>query len=378
MPKIISDLPHKPGENPFLVARGGFYRRWLQMINDLDLLEKTVATLTSTLDINWVPAWRELGTQFERLGDTEEKKGNKIQARELFLQAKTFYSIGRFPAEVSSLKAEVSRDCVRAYKKASKHLNPPIQDVEIDCGGIKIKAHYRTPKSETKVPAVLIMCGADVFKEDRGWAADMALNEGMASLVMDAPGTGENPFPWEPESVKAWEAAIDTLMDRAEIDPERVGAFGVSRGGYSVLQLAGTAPKKVKAVVAIAGHPFHNNPSKEDLDLIVETRNERAQFKFGEKDGPTWVPEWSECKEYETLKAWSLESLDLVDKISMPMLLINGDTDGLAPISNIHFMLEHGLPGLRSAKIYKNSGHCAFEHNSEWGPASFKWLAQNL
>ena len=378
MPKIISDLPHKPGENPFLVARGGFYRRWLQMINDLDLLEKTVATLTSTLDINWVPAWRELGNQFERLGDTEEKKGNKIQARELFLQAKTFYSIGRFPAEVSSLKAEVSRDCVRAYKKASKHLNPPIQDVEIDCGGIKIKAHYRTPKSETKVPAVLVMCGADVFKEDRGWAADMALNEGMASLVMDAPGTGENPFPWEPESVKAWEAAIDTLMDRAEIDPERVGAFGVSRGGYSVLQLAGTAPKKVKAVVAIAGHPFHNNPSKEDLDLIVETRNERAQFKFGEKDGPTWVPEWSERKEYETLKAWSLESLDLVDKISMPMLLINGDTDGLAPISNIHFMLEHGLPGLRSAKIYKNSGHCAFEHNSEWGPASFKWLAQNL
>jgi pimeloyl-ACP methyl ester carboxylesterase len=378
MPKIISDLPHKPGENPFLVARGGFYRRWLQMINDLDLLEKTVATLTSTLDINWVPAWRELGNQFESFGDIEEKKGNKTQARELFLQAKTFYSIGRFPAEVSNLKAEVSRDCVRAYKKASKHLNPPIQDVEIDCGGIKIKAHYRTPKSETKVPAVLVMCGADVFKEDRGWAADMALHEGMASLVMDAPGTGENPFPWEPESVKAWEAAIDTLMDRAEIDPERVGAFGVSRGGYSVLQLAGTAPKKVKAVVAIAGHPFHNNPSKEDLDLIVETRNERAQFKFGEKDGPTWVPEWSERKEYETLKAWSLESLDLVDKISMPMLLINGDTDGLAPISNIHFMLEHGLPGLRSAKIYKNSGHCAFEHNSEWGPASFKWLAQNL
>ena len=378
MVKLISELPHKPGENPFLVARGGFYRRWLQMINDLDLLEKTVATLTSTLDANWVPAWKKIGKQFESLGDIAEKKGDKIQARELFLQAKTFYSIGRFPAEVSTLKAEVSRDCVRAYKKASKHLNPPIQDVEIDCGGIKIKAHYRTPKSETKVPAVLIMCGADVFKEDRGWAADMALNEGMASLVMDAPGTGENPFPWEPESVKAWEAAIDTLMEQPEINPERVGAFGVSRGGYSVLQLAGTAPKKVKAVVAIAGHPFHNNPSKEDLDLIVETRNERAQFKFGEKDGPTWVPEWSERKEYETLKAWSLESLDLVDKISMPMLLINGDTDGLAPISNIHFMLEHGLPGLRSAKIYKNSGHCAFEHNSEWGPASFKWLAQNL
>ena len=31
------------------------------MINDLDLLEKTVATLTSTLDKNWVPVWKKIG-----------------------------------------------------------------------------------------------------------------------------------------------------------------------------------------------------------------------------------------------------------------------------------------------------------------------------
>jgi len=378
MTKSVSDLPHKPGENPFLVARGGFYRRWLQMINDLELLEKTVASLTSTVDTDWVPTWKKIGKQFEDLGDIEEKKGNTIAARELFLQSKTFYSIGRFPAEVSALKAEISRDCVRAYKKACQHLNPPIQEIKIDCDGLTIKAHFRTPKSKTKVPAVLVMCGADVFKEDRGWAADMALSEGMAALVMDAPGTGENPFPWEPGSVKAWEAAIDTLMQRPEIDSNRVGAFGVSRGGYSVLQLAGTAPNKVKAVVAIAGHPFHNSPSEGDMDLIVETRNERAQFKFGDQNGPTWVPHWSPEKEIGMSKTWSLQSLGLVEKMSMPMLLINGDTDGLAPVSNIYFMLEHGLPGLRSAKIYKNSGHCAFEHNSEWGPASFKWLAENL
>ena len=125
MTKSVSDLPHKPGENPFLVARGGFYRRWLQMINDLELLEKTVASLTSTVDTDWVPTWKKIGKQFEDLGDIEEKKGNTIAARELFLQSKTFYSIGRFPAEVSALKAEISRDCVRAYKKACQHLNPP-------------------------------------------------------------------------------------------------------------------------------------------------------------------------------------------------------------------------------------------------------------
>jgi len=117
-------------------------------------------------------------------------------------------------------------------------------------------------------------------------------------------------------------------MARKEVDASRVGAFGISRGGYSVLQLAGTAPTKVKSVVAVAGHPFHNEPSDQDMDEIVKTRNERAQFRFGQEDGPTWVPAWS--------------------------------------------------PEQESAKVYKGSGHCAFDHQPEWGPIAFQWLAKNM
>ena len=378
MNKKISDLPHVPGENPFIVARGGFYRRWLQMIDNLDEFEGVVAELETTLQHDWVPKWRELGRKYENLGDEAELTGNHQDARHQFLLAKTFYAIGRFPSEITDLKKEISADCSRAYQKASKHLDPALEVVEIVCNDLSIKAHFRVPEQSAPVPAVLIMCGADVFKEDRGWAAELALKNGLAALVMDAPGTGENQFPWAPESVVAWEAAIDYLMERPEIDQSRVGAFGISRGGYSVLQLAGTAPEKVKAVIAIAGHPFHNEPSEEEMKEILETRNERAKFRFGQEDGPTWVPNWSAEKEIAMSKDWSLESLGLVEKINMPVLMINGDQDGLAPASNIYFMLQSGKPGLRSAKIYKNSGHCAFDHQLEWGPIAFEWLAEKL
>ena len=374
----ISDLPHVPGENPFIVARGGFYRRWLQMIDNLDEFEGVVAELETTLQHDWVPKWRELGRKYENLGDEAELTGNHQDARHQFLLAKTFYAIGRFPSEITDLKKEISADCSRAYQKASKHLDPALEIVEIVCNDLSIKAHFRVPEQSAPVPAVLIMCGADVFKEDRGWAAELALKNGLAALVMDAPGTGENQFPWAPESVVAWEAAIDYLMERPEVDQSRVGAFGISRGGYSVLQLAGTAPEKVKAVIAIAGHPFHNEPSEEEMKEILETRNERAKFRFGQEDGHTWVPNWSAEKEIAMSKDWSLESLGLVEKINMPVLMINGDQDGLAPASNIYFMLQSGKPGLRSAKIYKNSGHCAFDHQLEWGPIAFEWLAEKL
>jgi hypothetical protein len=58
--------------------------------------------------------------------------------------------------------------------------------------------------------------------------------------------------------------------------------------------------------------------------------------------------------------------------------MINGKRDHLAPIGNIYFMLEHGPVGGREARVYPESGHCAFEHSREWAPASFAWLAGKL
>ncbi|MFB0994129.1 MAG: alpha/beta fold hydrolase [Paracoccaceae bacterium] len=378
MKKYAMELEHIPGEDPFIVARGGFYRRWLTMIDDLDELKSIVAGLEGSTEDKWVPVWRNAGKKHEINGDRLEAAGDIDGARAAYLSAKTYFAIGRFPGELSPVSAELSADCARVYRKACAKLDPPMEVLDIICENKSFRAHFRTPKSDTLVPAVLIMCGSDVFKEDRGWAAEMALDAGLASLVMDAPGTGENPFPWVPESVKAWVAAIDTLMKQPQVDALRVGAFGISRGGYSVMQLAGTAPEKVKAVVAVAGHPFGYRMTDAEMVATVDTRNRRSNFLFGAPDGPPSFPAWSVEKENEIFDGWALSSLGLLDKITMPVLMINGDNDHLAPIGNIHYLLTGGPIGTRAAKVYPGSGHCAFEHQPEWGPASFKWLADKL
>ena len=372
------DLPHIPGEDPFIVARGGFYRRWLSMIDDVEALKAIVSRLEATTEDKWVPVWREAGKQAEAEGDRLEAAGDFADARKAHLLAKTYYAIGRFPGEITPVKAEISADCARAYRKAAAHLDPPMEVIDLDCEGKSIRTHFRAPKSDAPVPAVLIMCGSDVFKEDRGWAGELALNAGLASLVMDAPGTGENPFPWEPESVKAWIAAVDMLRARPEVDATRVGAFGISRGGYSVMQLAGSAPDKIGAVVAIAGHPFGYRMTDAETEAYVAHRNKRSGFRFGAPDGPPSFPEWSVEIERNIFDKWSLSALGLVEKITMPVLMVNGDADHLAPIGNIHYMLESGPVGARSARVYPGAGHCAFEHQPDWGPASFRWLAEQL
>ena len=377
----MTALGFAPSEDPFVVEHGGFYRRWLTMIDNVEELRETVGQLDGTTDDLWVPVWRQAGERHETEGDRLDAAQDFDGARRAYLQAKTFYSIGRFPGEITDLKTEIHRDCIRAYGKALTHLDPPLEVVDVPHMGQSMRSHFRAPSDAgpaRQVPAVLIMCGADVFKEDRGWAAELALENGMASMVMDAPGTGENPFAWGPESVSAWEAALDYLASRPEVDGRRVGAFGISRGGYSVMQLAGTATDKVNAIVAIAGHPFGYRMSDEELDDFLNHQLLRSQWKFGEPDGPPTFTVSTREAEEEKFGRWALSELGVVDRITQPVLMINGKLDHLAPIGNIYFMLEHGPATGREARVYADAGHCAFKYQPDWGPASFRWLAEKL
>ena len=90
MKPLSEKLPFSPIENPFKVEHGGFYRRWLSMIDDIDLLQNVVSKITSTTEDIWVPIWKKYGKRFEDQGDILAKKGDLIEARKQFLQAKHY------------------------------------------------------------------------------------------------------------------------------------------------------------------------------------------------------------------------------------------------------------------------------------------------
>ncbi len=377
----LEHLPFAPSEDPFVVEHGGFYRRWFSMIEDLEELKSAVASLEGTTDDLWVPLWREIGARYEEQAEELAGQGETITAREKFLLAKTYYSIARFPRLLTPLKEQANQDCIRAYLKSCEFLDPPLEVVGVESEGERITSHFRAPKEASAAnpgPAVLVMCGGDMFKEDRGWAGEMALEHGLATLVMDGPGTGENPFPYEPESVIAWKAAVDYLAARPEVDSGSIGAFGISRGGHSVMLLAGSYPEKVKAAVASAGHHFGYRMTEAEMENYVANRNRRASYIFGAPgDGPSFPPTSVEQEE-ALFKRWSLSELGLVDKIVCPVLMINGKQDHLAPVGNIYYMLEHGPVTGKEARVYPDDGHCAFKRFAEWAPESFRWLRERL
>ena len=98
--------------------------------------------------------------------------------------------------------------------------------------------------------------GLDSAKEEMHTNEQLFLDRGMATLAFDGPGQGEAEYdlPICPEFEKPVAAAIDWLETRDDIDPERIGIWGVSLGGYSAPRAAAYEPR-IKACISLTG-PF--------------------------------------------------------------------------------------------------------------------------
>lgn len=385
---ILASLPVKADENPFAVTIGGFYRRWFNLIDNMQLLIDTVAKIKSTEDEDWVPVWSAVGAEYEKKGDALLSRGDRIEARRAYVQAKTYYSLARFPApywsgspicppDMSPLKSQSYEDYLRCFTKSAQLLPDPPEILTVKKNGMTATGYLRLPKGASKtnrVAAVLVMCGADMYKEDREKYAESALAEGMAALVVDAPGTGQTSFPHAPESVVAWQAALDALCARPEIDANRIGAFGVSRGGLWVIRLAAN-DARIKGVIACAPGGVGYWGTAEERAEWRAAAYERAKTNwFGPRGTRPPLKAVTEDEQRKDFLRWSLKDQGLLDKLTMPMYLVNGKIDHLTPIGNLYMLLESGPPAGRVARVYPDDGHIAARNEREWGPAAWAWL----
>jgi dienelactone hydrolase len=388
----LAALPVRPDEDPFVVGIGGFYRRWFNLVDDLQPMIDTVAKLKGTEDEDWVPAWSEVAARYEKDAEAALARGDKKEARNLFLHAKTYYSLARFPSPywagsticpptMSAIKKAAYENYLRCFQRACDLYDGHHEVVKVTRDGKEATGYLRLPKGASaskKVPAVLVMCGADMYKEDREKYAEGALGQGMAALVVDAPGTGQTTFDHAPESVVAWQAALDLLAARPEIDGNRIGAFGVSRGGLWVMRLA-AHDARVKGLISCApgGVGYWGTP--EERAEWRKAAFERAKLNWFGPKGTRPVPrEMTEEEQRKEFLRWSLKDNDLLKNLKMPMYLVNGKIDHLTPIGNLYLLLECGPPTGRVARVYPDDGHIAAKNEREWGPAAWKWLREEL
>lgn len=146
------------------------------------------------------------------------------------------------------------------------------------------------PKSAEKVPAVVIVPGAEVLKEHREDLAKKLVRMGFSAMVLDQRTFGEtggivpsirediesfnnNKEPVQHRFIYDVLRAGDVLRSQPEIDPEKIALIGESMGGRFVI-IAGAIDKDIKGIIAIStgGYGFDDanlwNYQKDEVTFL--------------------------------------------------------------------------------------------------------------
>lgn len=112
--------------------------------------------------------------------------------------------------------------------------------------------HLPTHASElSQVPLVIIFTGLDGYRTELAVWKDGWAELGVALLVVEIPGTGDNPgAPSDPDSPdRVWSSMFDWIGQQAGIDQKNIVNWGFSTGGYCEYIRSCAVPALAKAVI---------------------------------------------------------------------------------------------------------------------------------
>jgi esterase FrsA len=320
----------------------------------------------------WSDVLMQYGHQAMKYGEQAEKNSDFAQAERDFLEASFWYFFARFPHILNEDGAKAYQLHTAAYLRAVKHSAHPLEIIEINLEGKGGNAFLRFPNhTPSRFPVVMLAGGIDVWKSDLEIhsLSEEFLKNGLATLLIDVPGTGEAPIPGSPTAHSWFLAALDALKSHAKINASSIGFYGLSFGGYWATKLAFMVPWLAGAVNT--GGPIHHTFQAEWLQ----------QLPFGLKITLARMLNMDPLKNHDLMiKELSQFSLDTQGLLSaekqVPLLNINGEDDEVVPIQEIHFLKEKGVK--QDTLIFAHDRHVASRNWRVHEQFAAKWLAKKL
>ncbi len=295
---------------------------------------------------HWCSAWSAVAAEHEQLGRDALAAGRSISAGEHLSQAAVYFHFAKFlfVSDMDQMRAAHQR-AVRCLTDALPYLDPPGRRVEIPFEGSQLVGILRLPTGPGPHPVVIMIPGLDSAKEELRSTEDLFLERGIATFSVDGPGQGEAEYDlairgdWEVPGA----AIIDQLSTEDGIDPDRVGVWGVSLGGYYAPRVA-SGDKRVRACIALAG-PYSFADDWDSLPILT-----REAFRVRSKSA-----------DMETARHRA-EELNLVGRaglIKCPLLAVIGKLDRLIPWQHAQRLVEEAGGEARLLLLEQGNHGCA-------------------
>ncbi len=284
----------------------------------------------------FLEAWAAVASDLERAAERDEERGWREAAGRKYLRAAVYLCQAERMQEAGEERNVTYRHLLDLMTKAFERMDPDTTAVRIPYEGTTIPAYFTS--AGPGAPCIVMVNGLDSTKEHiytSGFPAELKAR-GISCLQVDQPGAGEalrlQGLTARIDS-EAWAGAcVDHLLERGDVDPDRIGIAGWSLGGYYVPRAAAFEKRFCLAVAWGANH---------DWGAVQRRRLER--------EGENPVPHYWK----HVLWVWGHEDLDafiefaddinldgVVERIDVPYLITHGEEDRQIPLRYAHRSYE--------------------------------------
>lgn len=244
--------------------------------------------------------------------------------------------------------------------------------------GRQIPAFFYKPEGEGPHPVVVSIHGGPEGQARPAFnpTYQMWLQElGVALLIPNVRGSSgygktyvqlDNGFKRE-DSVKDIGALLDWIAGEASLDSDRVAVFGGSYGGYMVLAASVHYSDRLAAAVDIVG--ISNFVTF--LQNTQDYRRDARRQEYGDERDPAM---------YEHLQ--KISPLNHVDKIKIPMLVVQGENDPRVPVTEatqlVNAMRANGQAVWYMNALNEGHGYRKKENRDVYQEVTAMFLAKYL
>jgi len=296
------------------------------------------------------PAFAGTARRREAKARAAEADGSPVTARDNYFMAAIHWGSAQWSRHQNDAQNlaynQSKRDCYARYAALADH---PIEPVFIPFKGQSLPGWFHLPPGYQggRIPVVISFPGMDTYKEVFvALKGDRWLERGIAVLALDGPGQAECRVLGLTVSMENWTAvgtaAVDWLLARKEIDPERIGAFGNSFGSFFVTIVAANEPR-IRACVA------NSNNLEPGFHTIFEEASPSYKKRFMYMAGFT---DEAKFDAFRRTLTWEGQA----EKIRAAYLCVTGEADELSPISFSEKMLAR-MTAPRMFVVYQDARH---------------------
>ena len=280
------------------------------------------------------------------------------------------------------------------------------QDLSFTSRGDTMAGRIFLPDTAARFPTLIVCHGASEYKENYYDLCRFLGTRGVATFAIDMHGHGQSGGERYHVQIGDWvadiQAALDVLTKHPRIDPEAIGALGLSSGGTAILEAAVVEPR-LKTLIALAptvcnslslGHSIlfktlaffgriKRAVTGRDLCIPLVHMAKGVRFVADPEINQAVLMRIEKEKPYLPLpggtQSFLVDTIKRVGKITVPVLIIWGEKDEVDPVATGRLLYD-ALKCKKTLEIIPGNGHATHidrDHEKVFSLAA-SWALENL